>query len=362
MPETSLMPPLEALPVVAAPADTPAAPAAPEGAPLGGSAGFSRLLAIELTPEEEQPTEAAPVPAPQLPDPDATPSPTGLEVVNTAPTGKALPPPSGTTVPPPTAGTASLPVTGPSPLPTVPDHTPATAPTASRVVTSLATEYLPANVASGPTPPTPAVQGGPGSPNVIATQPAVAMPTTGETPESTAGAKPEVDASEQALLTKLTTGREPGQPSAPKASLDTTLPIGTHGVTQPAAEPSAKEAVPTPRLELPEPMRTPQWNDGLATRISWMANNQVQRAKLRVNPPELGPLEVRVAVQQDEARIVFTANNATVREAVEAALPRLRELMGTTGLNLVQVDVSAQGQDGRGQLREWAEPVVEDDP
>ena len=112
----------------------------------------------------------------------------------------------------------------------------------------------------------------------------------------------------------------------------------------PAGPGQSSRTVPAP---LPTPLGDPQWAPAMSERVAWLVEGNVKHAELRLNPPELGPLEVHIAMVDDEARITFTAHHAAVREAVEAALPRLREMLGSSGVSLVQVDVSAQG--GRDQ-------------
>ena len=69
----------------------------------------------------------------------------------------------------------------------------------------------------------------------------------------------------------------------------------------------------------------------------------MKQADLQLNPPELGPLEVRISMVDDEARITFTASHPQVREALEMALPKLRDMLGSSGVQLLQVDVSGHG-------------------
>jgi len=120
-----------------------------------------------------------------------------------------------------------------------------------------------------------------------------------------------------------------------------------------AAEPTRQPDALLPRFELAEAPRNPRWNESLGNRVAWMATNHVHRAELRLNPPSLGPLEVRVEVNQEEARVVFSAQHGSVREALEAAVPRLREMMGASGLNLVHVDVSGQGLARDSERNDW---------
>ncbi|MFP4182286.1 MAG: flagellar hook-length control protein FliK [Thiohalospira sp.] len=86
------------------------------------------------------------------------------------------------------------------------------------------------------------------------------------------------------------------------------------------------------------------WDQALGERVVFMARNGIQSANVRLHPQNLGPLDIRVSVQNDQASVNFNVQNATTREAVEQALPRLRELFEQQGMDLVDVDVSDQDQ------------------
>ena len=78
-------------------------------------------------------------------------------------------------------------------------------------------------------------------------------------------------------------------------------------------------------------------------------------AHLSLNPQELGPVEIRLAMQNDEVSIQLASTNAAVREALEQALPRLREMFEQTGLKLVDQQVAGQFSDqgtGRSFMQE----------
>ncbi|WP_240308009.1 flagellar hook-length control protein FliK [Thiohalospira halophila] len=86
------------------------------------------------------------------------------------------------------------------------------------------------------------------------------------------------------------------------------------------------------------------WNQAVGERVVFMARNGIQRADVRLHPQNLGPLDIRVSVQNEQASVTFNVQNATTRDAVEQALPRLRELFEQQGMDLVDVDVSDQQQ------------------
>ncbi len=102
-------------------------------------------------------------------------------------------------------------------------------------------------------------------------------------------------------------------------------------------------------LSLDVPLQQPGWDRSLGDRVQWMVNQNVQLAELKLNPPGLGPLEVRVRVDGDRTHISFLASQANVRDAVDAALPRLREMFAEGGVSLGDVTVGHRdGGDGRG--------------
>jgi len=106
-----------------------------------------------------------------------------------------------------------------------------------------------------------------------------------------------------------------------------------------------------------KPLSHPEWNKDLGERIVWMSSRAIPAAEIRLNPQHLGPVSVRVNVTDDQATVVFTAQNATTREALEASIPKLREMMSAQQLNLVDVTV-AQGStsdQGRSQAQQFAQ-------
>ncbi len=97
-----------------------------------------------------------------------------------------------------------------------------------------------------------------------------------------------------------------------------------------------------PALTVAVPVRQAGWDQALGDQVQWMVGQKLQGAEIRLNPAHLGPMEVRIQVQNDQANISFTAQHGVVREALEEAIPRLREMLSGSGLNLGNVDVSGQ--------------------
>jgi flagellar hook-length control protein FliK len=95
-----------------------------------------------------------------------------------------------------------------------------------------------------------------------------------------------------------------------------------------------------PTATLNTPLRQPGWDQALGERVMWVVNQKFQGVELKLNPAHLGPIEVRVQMQNDQAQVSFVAQHGPVRDALEAALPRLREMFTANGFNLVDVNVS----------------------
>ncbi|SNS61422.1 flagellar hook-length control protein FliK [Noviherbaspirillum humi] len=86
---------------------------------------------------------------------------------------------------------------------------------------------------------------------------------------------------------------------------------------------------------------TPAWDAALGQKVVWMVAGEEQSASLTLNPPDLGPLQVVLNVSNSQATATFVSDQAQVREAIEAAMPKLREMLGDAGIQLGQASVNA---------------------
>jgi flagellar hook-length control protein FliK len=111
----------------------------------------------------------------------------------------------------------------------------------------------------------------------------------------------------------------------------------------------------SPQDALFRPIHTPvgnaQWADEIGSRLTMMAEQGKQAASLRLSPEHLGPLEIRIAIQDDRASVWFGAAHADTRAAIEHALPRLRELFEAQGMSLADAGVYKEAP--REQPNSW---------
>jgi len=94
--------------------------------------------------------------------------------------------------------------------------------------------------------------------------------------------------------------------------------------------------------EISEPFNSPAWSKAMGKQIVWMANQNIKAAEIRLNPANLGPVEVRLEINDDQINVALSSRHASVREAMEMTMPKLREMLENDGLNLSDSNISHQ--------------------
>lgn len=144
----------------------------------------------------------------------------------------------------------------------------------------------------------------------------------------------EVIAPEAQLLTDLI---QPEQSSAqPKFEIP---PLTTPA---PDTTSSARQADAAYARPVHTPVGTTAWAEDIGSRLTMMVEQGKHTASLRLSPEHLGPLEIRIAVNDDQASVWFGAANSDTRAAIENALPKLREMFASQGLSLADAGVSRE--------------------
>jgi len=113
-----------------------------------------------------------------------------------------------------------------------------------------------------------------------------------------------------------------------------------------------QEMVPSTQareVELKAALGSEAWEKSVAHRVLEAAGEGGRHLTLRLHPASLGSIEVKVSTEEGGARVQFHAQHAGVREAMEAAMPRLREMFHSSGMNLLEASVSRDGGFATGQ-------------
>lgn len=121
-------------------------------------------------------------------------------------------------------------------------------------------------------------------------------------------------------------------------------------IVEPGTVPGTADMRDPSLLRLEPRLGTGSWDNALGQRVLWMVSHQHQIAELNLNPADLGPLQVVLSVNSDQASAAFVSQNPEVRQALEAALPRLKEMMAESGINLGNATVSDQGARQQGDF------------
>ena len=104
--------------------------------------------------------------------------------------------------------------------------------------------------------------------------------------------------------------------------------------TQPTATPVERS--------IPIPVHDRHWPQAVAAQLLTLSDQKVQAAILRLSPEHLGPLEVRIDLQNSRVDVTFSAAHGETRAALEQSIPQLREVLAGAGLTLGQANVQQQ--------------------
>ncbi|EPJ45992.1 MAG: hypothetical protein OFPII_23320 [Osedax symbiont Rs1] len=104
----------------------------------------------------------------------------------------------------------------------------------------------------------------------------------------------------------------------------------------------------TSPIQMQMPANTPptasNWGKAVADKVYIAASQNLRVANIQLDPPELGALQVRLQVTgpDQQMTVSFSSPHASVRDALEQQLPRLREMLEEQGINLGESSVNDQ--------------------
>lgn len=193
----------------------------------------------------------------------------------------------------------------------------------------------------------------PGSATAFATVPTDRMDSTGArlaaptaTPEAPAVlvqqtvTNPATTPSLQAALSQIPIPVDArNRNAAPATSTSPTPVFPVMPATAGTAAPASVGVVP----DIAERPGSAGWGDALGDRVVWMTGHKIHNAEIRLNPADLGPVRVQISIDDGTTSINFHAHHPVTRDAIEQALPRLRDMLVEQGLTLGNTSVSDQG-------------------
>lgn len=149
-----------------------------------------------------------------------------------------------------------------------------------------------------------------------------------------------------AVPTAESSGSRPlaGEGSALSSSLQTNAAApATATATVPGmmwSAPPGASAAPAPvAVTIATPVHSPYFAEETAQQVTWLTTHGIEQARIHVTPADLGPIEIRIAIEDGEALINFAVTHPESAAAIEDALPRLREMLAASGITLGQTSV-----------------------
>jgi flagellar hook-length control protein FliK len=173
--------------------------------------------------------------------------------------------------------------------------------------------------------------------------------TQNDTAAQTAAAQTAANASAQApdgsaaafAMNFLRDGRRAGDSKA-RAS-DNLFASSLAQSSHPSAQPSA--APPPATYNIAAPLGSAAWQTSISQHSLRLAANGDGRAELTLHPRDLGQIQVSLKLDaSNQTQLHFVSPHAHVREAIEAAMPQLRQAFAAGGLALGQASVGDQSQ------------------
>jgi len=105
----------------------------------------------------------------------------------------------------------------------------------------------------------------------------------------------------------------------------------------------------TETFQLQQSVNKPGWSEELGSRLVWLSKEGVQEAKIRLTPANMGTIDIRISVENDQAKVSFLSQHSAVRDIIEGSLPRLREMMMEAGVKLEHANVGSQSNNSEKQ-------------
>ncbi|KTD41259.1 flagellar hook-length control protein FliK [Legionella parisiensis] len=127
-------------------------------------------------------------------------------------------------------------------------------------------------------------------------------------------------------------------------------------------------ALKTPSMSLAIPIEIdkPEWSKQFSDHIIWLGQQEVKSALIKINPEDLGPLEISIKVVNDSASVSIVTHTHQIRDIIEQSLPKLQTMLAEQGLNLSEVHIDSDGSAHQSPQQnssphEESVPVLEDE-
>jgi flagellar hook-length control protein FliK len=84
----------------------------------------------------------------------------------------------------------------------------------------------------------------------------------------------------------------------------------------------------------------------LQEKVSMMLNLNNQEAEIRLDPRELGSMQIRIRTDAEQAQVNFVVQNQQAKDLLEESMPKLREMLAEQGIELGESNIQHGGEGG----------------
>lgn len=211
--------------------------------------------------------------------------------------------------------------------------------------------------ASSGTPDLPGEDGGEGTD--LSADLGLASDTRAKSLQNPAGAKPALFARAEAAVLPTPPGlvlaAKPevqsafaDRPGVALQPLHGDLPAADSGSLMHTLRQTGQLQAATPQLPVATPAGQRGWAEDVGNRVMWMVGRAESKAELVLTPPNMGKVEVSINLNGDQTTAQFVAATQAARDALEQAMPRLREILAQSGISLGQTSVNTSAEQQAG--------------
>jgi|GEM_PF-1876918 len=86
------------------------------------------------------------------------------------------------------------------------------------------------------------------------------------------------------------------------------------------------------------------FSDAVKDKVMLMISQKLQQFDIKLDPPELGNMQVRVNLQSEQAAVNFVVQNQQAKEALEQNMHKLRDMLAQQGVDVGDANVEQQSQ------------------
>ncbi|MDT8999353.1 flagellar hook-length control protein FliK [Paucibacter sp. APW11] len=120
------------------------------------------------------------------------------------------------------------------------------------------------------------------------------------------------------------------------------------GASSAKLERSSAQGIAAPReYSIDAPLYSDDFAPQMSARLSLAAADGVQQALLNLNPAEMGPVQVQIVLDGQQAQISFVSDQPDTRAVLERSLPELAAALRDNGMTLSGGGVFSQSQQGQ---------------